>query len=174
MKRRIFLKYGAVGGAVLVMGGVGLSLRRGPQAPLPPEGLKSLTPRQWSTLVALASVVVGGPAELPSAEEAGVAASVDRLLATLDPDLSGELALVLDLLENPVAGALLDGRPAPFSALEPSDRLTAVAAWRSSRLKPRKAGMRALVALINSAYWSRTETWAHMGYTGPPKLGAAP
>ena len=50
-----------------------------------------------------------------SAEEAGVAASVDRLLATLDPDLSGELALVLDLLENPVAGALLDGHPMPLS-----------------------------------------------------------
>ena len=29
MKRRVFLKYGAIGGAVLVMGGVGLSLRRG-------------------------------------------------------------------------------------------------------------------------------------------------
>ena len=173
MKRRLFFKYGLAGGAVLVLGGLGLSLRTGPLAPLPKSGLKVLNHRQWSTLVALAGVVVAGRAKLPSADDLNVAGMVDQLFATLHPDLSGELALVLNLLENPVAGALLDARPAPFSGLSLDDRIEAVGAWRNSRLAPRRAGIRALIALINSSYWSRRETWAHTGYPGPPQLGGA-
>lgn len=173
MRRSTFLKYGFAGSAMLALGGVGLSLRKGPLAALPEGGLKALNPRQWSTLVAAASAIIGGSVDLPSAKDLNTAGMVDEILASLNPDLKDELCLVLNLLENPVAGAILDARPTPFSALSHDECVAAIEQWRGSRLPPRRAGIRALIALVNSAYWSRPETWSHMGYPGPLRFGGA-
>ena len=173
MKRRLFLKYGLGGAALLSLGGVGLLLRPGRSAPLPEGGLKALTPGQWATLVYAAAVINPGSSTLPSSDQLDTPKKIDRLVATLDPDLQDEIRLILTLVENPLAGALFDAQPKPFSALSEAERLTAITNWQQSRLSVRRAAIKALVGLVHSVHWSHSDNWAHMGYPGPPPLGAA-
>jgi hypothetical protein len=167
------MKYGLLGGCALGLGGLGLTLQQGRPTEGPKGGLKALSARQWATLVAAVAVINPGSETLPSAAALKTAHKMDRLIASLDADLRAELGLILDLLENPIAGAIFDGNLRPFSSLSLERRAAVVKAWQLSSINLRRAAMKSLLALVHSCYWSQPETWAHMGYPGPPALGGA-
>jgi hypothetical protein len=173
LNRRLFVKYGLLGGCALGLGGLGLTLQKGRPTDAPEGGLKSLSPRQWATLVAAVAVINPGSEKLASAVALKTARKMDRLIASLDPDLQGELGLILSLLENPIAGAIFDGNFRPFSSLSAKRRSEVIKAWQVSSINLRRAAIKSLLGLVHSCYWSQPETWAHMGYPGPPALGGA-
>ena len=83
MKRRSLLKLGLGGGAILALGGVGLSLR-GPTRSRPvPEHLRVLSERQYLTLAAVAHRVCPPREGAPTADEVQVATKLDQLFAAV-------------------------------------------------------------------------------------------
>lgn len=165
--RRRLLQVSAGGALLLALGGVGLALQ--PTAPRTPPGpLQALSPRQYAVLVAVAEVVLPPRAGLPTAEEVGVAAKVDALLARLHPGVAAELGQALLLLENALPGLILDQRARPFTQGSLEERTRVLERWRTSRLKVRRQVVRGLSALVSSAYWSDPRTHAFVGYRGPP------
>jgi hypothetical protein len=170
--RRALLKYGLGGAGLLTLGGVGLALQgsvlRAPNAPL-----QALDPVEYSVLFAVADRVCPGQGAHPAAHAIDVAGAVDALLATLDPATTGEIKLLLRLLENALPGALLDGRVRPFTACSPEQQDATLAAWQHSAILVRRAGYKVLRALCASTYYADPRSFAGSGYPGPPDFSAA-
>lgn len=165
--RRTLLKVGAAGGALLVLGGLGLTLQ--PTVKVTPKRpLEALDPRAFSILAAVAETLCPGGGDLPTASDAEVAEKIDALLHQMSPLATVELSQLLRLVENALAGFLLDLRPRPFTACSAKTRARVLEDWRTSHLATRRAGFKALCGLCNAAYWGTPSTWPHVGYPGPP------
>lgn len=167
LTRRTLLTAGGAGAALLAVGGVGLGLRPSVLRPAP-SGLSVLDPTAYSVLAAVADRVAPGDDVLPPASELGVAAAVDALLATMDPLAAQELVQALHLLENALAGFLLDGRTTTFTAASPAEQDRVLEAWRTSGIAVRRKAFKALRGLCASAYFANPATYAACGYPGPP------
>lgn len=167
--RRRFLQGGLLGGALLALGGTGLALRSSRLVPLPPEGLRVLSPAQYAVMDAFVRRMVPPHAGFPSHEEVRTALNADRLLAGVQPEAQQELRQLLDLFESALAGLLLAGRTTPFTRLSPEAQDAVLADWRDSRLALRRTGFQALRALAAGAYYGSPLTWAAVGYPGPPR-----
>ncbi len=168
--RRSLLELGLAGTAVLVVGGVGVSLR----APIPvpaPGPLRVFSEREHSICAAIADTMCPGGDGLPTASELGVPAKLDALLATVHPGVGKEIRQVLHLIENPVAALIFDGRATPFSHLAPAARVAALQSWRESGLSIRKQAYKGIHGLVNAAYWGDPRTYVATGYPGPPDYG---
>tara|TARA_B100000683_G_C12470442_1_gene547602 strand:+ start:701 stop:1276 length:576 start_codon:yes stop_codon:yes gene_type:complete len=166
--RRSLLKKGLVGGGLLAVSGVGLSLQPGQDIPVPPQGLKILTPQNYATLMAIIPHVLPVSKGFPSTGDIQVAQRVDDLLALLHPADGAELAQALQVIENPVLGLVLDGRFRPFSVSSATEQEQTLRNWKTSRLAVRRTGYVALTGLIKSCYFSHPKTYAAVGYPGPP------
>ena len=172
--RRSLLKKGLVGGGLLAVSGVGLSLQSGKDIAIPTQGLKILTPQSYATLMAIIPHVLPVSKKFPSTDEIQVAQRVDDLLALLHPADGAELAQALQVIENPVLGLVLDGRYRPFSASSAADQEQTLRNWKTSRLAVRRTGYVALTGLIKSCYFSHPKTYAAVGYPGPPDYSKVP
>lgn len=175
--RRRFLQVGLLGAGVLALGGVGLALRPGAlRAPRRP--LRVLDATAFSVLAAVAERVAPGGtgadgARFPPASEVLVAEKLDELLSTSDPAMATELTQALLLLENALAGLVLDGRPRAFTACTPDEQDVILEAWRTSRLQVRRQVYKALRGLCASTYYGSPEVFAAVGYPGPPDFRGA-
>lgn len=158
---------------MLALGGVGLALRPGADVALPSTVLQVLTPRQYGILVALADRLCPGGPGRPSASEVGVASKVDALMAVLHPADAAELCQGLLLVENALVGLILDGRPTPFTRLDPAEQDAVLRTFRSSRLPIRRIVYKALRGLVAASYWGDPLLYASAGYPGPPDYRAA-
>jgi hypothetical protein len=168
--RRTFLKRGLLGGAVLLLGGgVGLSLHPSREVAAPREPLVTLPPSAFQVLVAIAGRVVVGE----DADPVAIAHTVDQSLAAAAEETRSEVAQLLGLFENALAGLLFDGRARPFTRLEPEDRDRVLRAWRDSRLTLRRSGYQALRRMCLAAHYGRDEAWGPLGYPPPVKLPLA-
>ena len=77
--RRTLLKKGLIGGTLLtVAGGALWASRHTLLAPLPPEGLKVLSPAEYSVVHAVAGRLIPARAGFPSSVEVRVAFNADR------------------------------------------------------------------------------------------------
>lgn len=171
LSRRSFLGLSAAGSLVLAAGGLALF----PGKKAPPDGrLLTFTEAQYSTLVALVETVAPGNATVPGGVALGVAADLDALFSTLPPENGSEIALALGLIENALVGALLDGRPRPFSRLPLERRAEIWAGWSTSRIPLRRTVYKGLNALILATTWGHPEVTASAGYPGPPTVPFAP
>ncbi len=92
----------------------------------------------------------------------------------MHPADGAELLQALQVIENPVLGALLDLRFQPFSAASPASQKQTLQNWKTSRLNVRRTGYVALTGLIKSSYFSHPKTYAAMGYPGPPDYSKIP
>lgn len=164
--RRNLLKFGLAGTALLALGGTGLALQqtvtREPRSPL-----RALTPRQFSVLAAVADRICPATGSLPSAWDLDVPEKVDALLARKAPADAEEFGLVLDLLENALAGLLLDGRFSTFTGASPDAQDAILRGMASSMLTPRRTMFAALRGLCTASYWSDPRASTHLGYTRP-------
>jgi len=170
--RRNILGLGLGGAALLAAGGLGLGLWPGQVGPVP-DGLKVLDARSWTILSSVAEALCDGGTGQPSAATLGVATALDGTLATLHPGDAADLVQALLLLENALPGALLDGRPRPFTRCDLATRVATLEGWRTSRIPMRRTAFKALRGLVLAAYWGSPRLYAVEGYPGPPDFGQA-
>lgn len=170
LSRRTILRYGLGGALLLSAGGVGLSLQ--PTRLRQPAGpLQVLDERTFSVLAAVADRITPGGGGLPPARELQVAEKVDALLARLHPADAGEMRQALLLLENALAGLVLDGRARPFTRLEPEEQDEVLRSWQHSRLHLRRTAWAAIHGLCAAAYYASPAIHPLLGYPGPPDYG---
>jgi hypothetical protein len=158
------LKTGLLGGALLFTGGLGLSLWPTRKQHAPVRALEVLDERAFAVLAAITATMI------PSADPIAVAHFVDETFAARPPAMQRDLLRLLALVESGLWGALLDGRPRPFTRLPPEGRVAALEAMRDSRLALRRSGYQVLRRLAVSAHWCQPARWAELGYAGPPEL----
>src|SRR2546430_817973 len=107
MERRQFLKLGLFGSSLLVLGGSGLALWPGRRSYAPRRPLRVISDAHFPVLAAAAARAVSAP----SADPIEIAHGVDDALALSNPEAAADFDKLLGLLESPLAGLLLDGRP---------------------------------------------------------------
>jgi hypothetical protein len=172
VQRRTLLKLGLGGGVLLALGGVGLYLRETVRRQ-PASKLEVLDEREFSVLWAVAERMCPGGEGFPRASEVHVAEKVDAFLANSHPGVQADVKKVLGLLESALAGSLLDGRTRPFTQLDPTEQDATLDGWRRSRIAVRRTAFQALHGLCMGSYYASPETYAAVGYPGPPDYGQA-
>ncbi|MCI0673039.1 MAG: hypothetical protein L0Y64_21530 [Myxococcaceae bacterium] len=166
--RRSVLRRGLFGGALLALGGAGLlAARPGALVPLPPEGLRVLSPQEYAVLVAFARHALPNRPGFPTVEEVHLAVQVDRLLTRTVPGVAEEVKQLLGLFDNALTGFLFAGQPRAFTTLSHVEQAVVLEGWRTSRLVLRRTGFTALRTLVYGAYYGNPATWAAVGYPGP-------
>ena len=171
VSRRGLIKTGLFGTVALGLGGVGLGLHptvnRAPRQPL-----GALDPRSFSVLAAAAERIVPSGEGFPPASEVGVAEKVDALLRALHPGDVADFKNGLFLLENAVAGLLLEGRWGTFTGSSGEAQDRTLEGVRTSRIPLRRSIYRAVYGLVCGAYWSSPRLYEQAGYGGPPDFGS--
>jgi hypothetical protein len=171
--RRGFLKRTLLGSAAIaVAGAVPLALRKGADRPLPPGAkLAFFSPAEYAVFAAVADRIVPKiDPDQPTPEQLGVALKADRLLSRADADTRHDFKQLLGLFDNALASFVLDGRARPFTRLSDEDQDLALRQWRDSRLPLRRSGFQGLERLSLALYYSDPQTYAGIGYPGPPLL----
>jgi len=168
LSRRAFLRGAGLAASLTAVG----RLRTLPAAA---AELAALGPRFFSdyeteilTQIVERMVDTGDPAA-PAVRDTRAVATIDALVATLDPAVSGQLPLALRLFEwGPL---LFDFTLSRFTRMTPAEQDASLEAWMTSRLEIRRIAFMGLRNLALLGYWSQDETWPLIGYAGP-LLGA--
>jgi hypothetical protein len=170
VSRRSVLRRGLVGGALLSVGGGGfLALRGGRTLPVPAEGLRVFSVREYAVLDAVSRRLVRPRAGWPTVDEIGVALAADRIAERTEPSAQKELRQLLGLFENGLANLLFGGRTRPFTLLDGAEQDRVLGEWRDSSLSVRRTGFSALRTLVLAGYYQAPRVWASMGYPGLPE-----
>jgi hypothetical protein len=177
LDRRRFLKRGLVGGGLLVCAGAlpfafRSTLRRPPRGPL-----RLLSADEYAVLAAAAARLVPGDGagpRWPTAEAVDCAGKIDALLAQVHPDMGSDFRRLLRLFESGVVAAIVAGSPRPFTRASAADQDARLEAWRRSRFALLRSGYQAVKRLVQAAYYSSPETYALVGYPGPPEVRMLP
>ena len=82
-----------------------------------------------------------------------------------------EVRQLVRLFENALAGLVLDGQWKTFTESTPEQQDARIRAWQQSRYRVRRTGYKALKKIVYSSYYGARETWAAIGYPGPPPTG---
>lgn len=164
MKRRVFLKRGLIGGAVLAVGGTGLAAWPTSLKFKPTRATTVLDERRFAIFAAIAARVV----TVSGADPVAIAHTVDDALARAAPEAQKDIRDALMLFDNALAGALLDFRFGPFTSLDPAGQDAVLASWRDSRLMVRRGAYKALKNLCVTSFYRKEHAWAAAGYPGPP------
>lgn len=187
--RRGLLQKTLLGAALLsAAGAVPLALRRTRLRPQPGK-LLFFTPAEYSIWAAVAARILAQdptpataerddaaqaalalahrpPAPTPAAVD--VAGKADAFLAPLPPSDARDLKRLLALFDNALFSFLLGGPPRPFTRMDAAQQDAQLAAWQRSRLAIRRTGFQAMKRLCCAIYFGAPETYASLGYPGPP------
>jgi hypothetical protein len=166
MNRRSFVKRGLFGGALLLLGGGGLSLYPTRHLASPTKPLRVLDDRGFQVIVAVASRVITAP----DVDPVLIAERIDESLSRTPPEAQADLAGLVGLFENALPGLLLDGRATPFTRLDGAAQDAVLASWRDSRLVLRRTGYHALRRLCFVAYYGDESAWPAIHYKGLPDV----
>jgi hypothetical protein len=180
-RRGLFKK--TLGGAVLLAaaGAVPVALQKTRER-APRKPLRFFTPAEYSVFAAVADRVLATsplepgtelgplpsrpPAPLPA--EVQVAEKADAFLAPLDAASAKDLKQLLMLFDNALFSVVMGGPPRPFTAMSPQEQDRHLRSWATSRLAIRRTGFQALKRLAAAVYFGSPETYASVGYPGPP------
>lgn len=171
LSRRKLLRYGLGGTILLAAGGAGLALQPSRLRP-PRKALEILDERSFSVLAAVVDRMIPPREGFPPPAALGVAERIDEFLAAGDPAIADEFRQALLLVENGLAGLVMDGRPRAFTRLSPEGQQKVLDAWRTSAWSFRRMVYRALHGLCMAVYFTSPEVFPAVGYPGPPDLGA--
>jgi hypothetical protein len=170
--RRGLLKKTVAGAALLAAAGsVPLALRRTKLRDLPKDrALLFFTPAEYSIWAAVADRVLAEekPSGAPTASQLDVASKADVFLAPLPENDRKDLKQLLALFDNALFSALRGGPPRPFTAMSAEEQDAHLRRWQSSRLAIQRTGYQAMKRLCCALYFSAPETYASVGYPGPP------
>ena len=97
-------------------------------------------------------------------------AGVERAIGGLAPATQKEIGELFDLLAFPLTRMLAAGIWSPWPEATPEAIGNFLESWRHSRFDLLKSGYAALHDLIFGAWYARPDTWAAIGYPGPPKV----
>jgi len=170
--RRGFLKKSLGGAALLAAAGAvplalrGTKLREVPKA----APLRFFTPAEYSIWAAVADRVLAEetPSGAPSPAQLDIAARADAFLAPLPQTDRKDLKQLLALFDNALFSTLQGGPPRPFTAMSAPEQDAHLHRWQTSRLAIKRTGYQALKRLCCALYFSAPETFASVGYPGPP------
>jgi hypothetical protein len=186
LSRRQLVRRGLVGGLVLFFGGtLPIALRSGIARRPPRRPLAALTPTEHAVFAAVAARIVpgdperagargDGSARWPEAAELEVAEKVDGVLATLHPRAAADFRRLLHVFENGVTGLVTIGVPVTFTRCAPETQDRRLEAWRHSRIALFRSGYQAMKRLALAVYHAAPETYALVGYPGPPVVPQVP
>jgi hypothetical protein len=180
-RRALFKK--TLGGAILLAaaGAVPVALQKTRER-APRKPLRFFTTAEYSIFAAVADRVLATsplepgtelgplpsrpPAPLPS--DVQVAEKADAFLAPLDAASAKDLKQLLMLFDNAVFSVVMGGPPRPFTQMSPEQQDSHLRSWATSRLAIRRTGFQALKRLAAAVYFGSPETYASVGYPGPP------
>lgn len=176
MNRRQLLKVGVLGAAVL--GTVSLvaapawrsKADHGAAPPTPPP------PLAWSpeaeALIAAVAMVLLGPACAGSLQDRQRAVTgVKTAVSRLSPAAQSEVGELLTLLTFAPARSLVAGVWTNWDAASAQAITGFLQRWRHSRLALLQSGYHALHDLVLGSWYADPQTWASIGYPGPPAMG---
>jgi hypothetical protein len=176
--RRSILKKGLLGGLILAVGGaIPIAMRRGAEPRAPRGPLRVFTPIEHEIFASAAARLVpgdGAGADWPTADALDCAGKVDGLLARLHPSAGVEFRRLLRLFENAMTGLLVLGHPTTFTRSSPADQDRRLEAWRHARTPLLRSGYQAMKRLAHATYYASPETFARVGYPGPPVVPQPP
>ena len=157
--RREFLKTGLAGGLLLNLAGCNRPAENGGRAKI---------------LLALIPVILAG-AISPQPEEA--VRQLKRTLNGVETAINGlslamqkEIAELFDLLAFPPTRMLAAGLWLTWEEATPAALNVFLESWRQSRFDLLKSGYAALHDLILAAWYGHADSWAAIGYPGPPMV----
>ncbi|MDJ0848424.1 MAG: hypothetical protein QNK04_08610 [Myxococcota bacterium] len=137
-------------------------------APQPEDASVSglLSPDETEVLTQIVERMVDSDhPEAPAARETGAIAAIERLLGQLDPALTSDLPLALQLFEwGPIVFDLTLSR---FTRMSPAEQDASIRCWMQSRLELRRQGYAALRNLAFIGYYSQDAAFPAIGYRGP-------
>lgn len=177
ISRRRFLRRGLVGGALLAGAAIAPFAFRSTRLRPPRAPLRLLSAQEYSVLAAAVErIVPGGGAgpKWPPAAALDCAGKIDALMAGVHPDVGNDFRRLLRLLESSAFGALQAGAPRPFTQSPPAEQDARLEAWRTSRLDLLRSGYQAVKRLAHATYYASPETYALVGYPGPPDVPQPP
>lgn len=164
--RRAFLRWGAGGvGVILVGGGVGVWRLRG-SAPRV-AGLRCLSDHEYRTMKALAATIIpaGGPFP-PGADDFDVARRFDEFLADESPENVSDVKGALLLVEyGPV---IFDRRWRTFSNLDAAAQRRHWDDWELSPSLTRRKAALAFRKFVNLVFYDQMAVWPFIGYPRTP------
>jgi hypothetical protein len=168
-QRRSFLVKGLAGTLLLALAAGALLARRKTQvAPGVDGSLSVFSPDEATVLLAVADRLVPERADFPRPRALSLAERMDAIAAEADPATRLDLRRLVRLFESAFAGFLLDAQPDVFTASSPEAQDRRLRAWAESRIGARRTGYQALRRLVYAAYYGSQESWAAVGYPGPP------
>jgi hypothetical protein len=170
--RRSFLKYGLFGAALLAVGGATfLGTRRTRPATALGGPFTVLTPEEATVFLELADRLLPARPGFPAPADVDLLRRIDGLVALMPPEGQKEVRQLVGLFENALMGFVLDGQWRTFTGSTDEQQEARIRAWQLSRYRVRRTGYRALKKIVYSSYYGARETWAAIGYPGPPPTG---
>lgn len=166
--RRQFLKAGLAGGAALAGLGAWYGVHRAGQD----VGEAGFTQAETAMLTAIAAVVLRGA--LPqdnAARQAALARTIDGIgqaIAGLSAAAQKELGELFGLMDFPLTRGLLTGVWGSWESATPTQVEGFLRRWRYSRFELFQSAYAALHDLVLGAWYGQPESWAAVGYPGPP------
>lgn len=161
LRRRDFLKFGALAVGAYGLGKAGLAMLGG-DAPARPATLAHLSPKQAAIVTAAAAVIVGAAGRAALAQSLwNPAADVDGMLERMAPDQRAMLGVGLHLVENATWG--LRG----FTSFSFERQAAHLDAWRTSGVALKRGIWGFLHAATATSFASTAAGWKAMGYPGP-------
>lgn len=169
--RRRFLKYGLIGGG-LVLGGVsgGLLALRGSAPSV--AGLAVLSAHQHRTLRLLTEATFSGGPYPMDLEAWDLARAFDGFLVDEPAQNIDDLSMALTLIE--FGPLLYDGRATVFWRLSAEERLSHWRSWAVSDDLLQRQVSRAFQKFLNLMVYDRPEVWPYLGYDGTLQLPVEP
>jgi len=172
--RRTFLLAGLAGTAALVAAGWLRSTRVAPGRQGSEQGTAALSADANDVLSAVIPVFLAGalPADTDAAKGAlrETIASVGVAIAGLPPAAQRELAQLFSLLGFAPARVALTGVSSAWRDAGSDDVAAFLERWRTSSFLMFRSAHAALHQLVFAAWYGNAESWAAIGYPGPPKL----
>ena len=157
--RREFLKTGLAGGLLLNVAACTRPSADGGRA---------------AVLAAVIPVMLAGalPASGAMRDElaARTLAGVEKAIAGLSPAMQKEIGELFDLLAFAPTRMFVAGVWPAWPAATPAAIGSFLDSWRHSRFALLNAGYAALHDLVFGAWYARPDTWAAIGYPGPPRV----
>jgi hypothetical protein len=170
--RRSFLKYGLAGAALLAVGGsTWLATRRTVPAPGLAGPFTVLSLEEATVFLELSERLLPPRPGFPSPLDVDLPRRIDSLVALMPEEAQAEVRQLVRLFENALAGLLLDGQWRTFTASTPEQQDARIRSWQLSRYRVRRTGYKALKKIVCASYYGARETWAALGYPGPPSVG---
>ncbi len=157
--RREFLKTGLAGGLLLNLAACSRPAKNDGRA----QVLSALIP------VMLAGALTTQP-EDASRQINRTLSGVEAAINGLSLAAQAEIGELFDLLTFPLTRMLAAGLWSPWKDATPASLNAFLESWRHSRFDLLKSGYAALHDLILGTWYAQPESWAVIGYPGPPML----